>query len=77
MERSRKNIHNNVLRGERKAVSQIRSFKTGIANKRKTSVNPPPFGRGGTKKQKPTAHLISITGSDKNKLEFPVKINRK
>ena len=77
MEQSAKNIRKEVIKGERKVVSQIRTVKAEAASKRKASVNQKPFGRGNTTKQKPTPHFISITGSDRNKLEFPIRLNRK
>ena len=69
--------NDSMVRGERKAVSQARDFKSNLARARKTSVNPKNIVRGNTTANKSTPHFISLTGSDRNKLEFPVKINRK
>lgn len=77
MERSSKNIRSEIIKGNRKAISHVRNVKAEAAIKRKASVNQKPFGRGNTTKQKPSPHFISITGSDRNKLEFPIKLNRK
>jgi hypothetical protein len=77
MERTSKNIKNEIIKVDRKAVSHARNLKTDAIKNRKASVNQKPFGRGNTTKQKPTPHFISITGSDRNKLEFPIKLNRK
>ena len=72
------NLNNqSMVRWERKAISNIRDFKFNNNKDRKKSMNPKPLNRGNTTSNKSSPHFISITGNDRNKLEFPVKINRK
>jgi len=61
---------------ERKATSQVRNLKPLPAKDRKSSNNSKVLNRGKTTGTK-NPHLISLTGSEANKLEFPIKINRK
>lgn len=70
-------LNRSEVKNSRQVMSNFRENRVDDKKLRKSSLQTKTLNRINTLTTKISTSFVSITGSDKNKLEFPVKINRK